>query len=58
MKKKNIPEIKEKPRGPHLLRGWDGGAEGKWLRGVGDGAGLVFTEPAAGGDTLEDGFRM
>jgi len=42
------------------LRSWEPGcdAEGEWLRGVGEGAAVVFTEPAEGGGMLEDGFRM
>lgn len=61
MKKLKTPETKKSwsPEG-HLLRSWEpvGEAEGGWLRGVGEGAGVVFTEPAAGGAPLEDGFRM
>ena len=60
---KNYPlrrrEEEGKPKGPHLLRGWQlgCGTAGEGLHGMGDGA-VVFPEPAEGGGTLEEGFRM
>lgn len=43
-----------------LLRSWElaCAVEGGWPRGAGEGAVVVFTEPAEGVGTLEDGFRM
>lgn len=42
------------------MRSWELGCdvEGEWLRGVGEGAVVVFTDPAEGGGMLEDGLRM
>lgn len=50
----------KKSKGPHLLRSWElaCAVEGGWPRGAGEGAVVVFTEPAEGVGTLEDGFRM